>query len=54
MAKEYVVCIDSDGCAIDSMTVKHIKGFGQAFVEVFVPEERADEGLEKWKEITVD
>ena len=53
MAKEYVVCIDSDGCAIDSMTVKHIKGFGQAFVEVFVPEERADEGLEKWKEINL-
>lgn len=53
MAKEYVVCIDSDGCAIDSMTVKHIQGFGQAFVEVFVPEDRAEEGLEKWKEINL-
>ena len=23
--KEYLICIDSDGCAIDTMDIKHIK-----------------------------
>lgn len=23
--KDYIICIDSDGCAIDTMDIKHIK-----------------------------
>ena len=30
--KDFLVCIDSDGCAIDSMNVKHINCFGPCMV----------------------
>lgn len=32
---KYLICVDSDGCAVDSMTVKHTKCFGPAFIETF-------------------
>lgn len=31
--KEYIVCIDSDGCAMDTMDVKHKKYFGPLLIE---------------------
>ena len=40
--KDYLVCIDSDGCAIDSMEIKHRRCFGPYIVEVW--------HLEQWKE----
>lgn len=27
--KEYLVCVDSDGCAMDTMDVKHFRCFGE-------------------------
>ena len=27
-----LICVDSDGCAIDSMTIKHERAFGPALV----------------------
>ncbi len=32
---EYLVCIDSDGCAMDTMEIKHKECFCTAFIEVF-------------------
>lgn len=26
-AKEYLICVDSDGCAMDTMDIKHIRCF---------------------------
>lgn len=46
--KEYLVCIDSDGCAIDTMTVKHEKCFGPFIIEVWQLEEYQEELLAKW------
>ncbi len=40
--KDFLVCVDSDGCAMDTMDVKHIKCFGPCMV--------AEWGLEKWRE----
>ena len=40
--KDYLVCIDSDGCAMDTMDVKHIRCFGPCLV--------AEWGLEDWRE----
>ena len=34
-ARDYLLCVDSDGCAIDGMTIKHKKCFGPAFIEEF-------------------
>ena len=40
--KDYLVCVDSDGCAVDTMDVKHKTCFGPCMV--------AEWGLEAWKE----
>ena len=31
--KDYLVCIDSDGCAMDTMDIKHIRCFGPCMVQ---------------------
>ena len=33
--KDFLVCIDSDGCAMDTMNVKHKTCFGPKFVDVY-------------------
>ena len=30
--KDFLICIDSDGCAIDTMDIKHIKCFGPCMI----------------------
>lgn len=40
--KEFLVCVDSDGCAMDTMDCKHIHCFGPCMVEEW--------GLQKWEE----
>lgn len=40
--KDYLICVDSDGCAMDTMNIKHIKCFGPCMAEEW--------GLEKWEE----
>ena len=30
--KDYLVCVDSDGCAMDTMDIKHIRCFGPCMV----------------------
>lgn len=35
MAKEYLVCIDSDGCAFDTMELKHKECFCPAYIQYF-------------------
>lgn len=42
--KEYLVCVDSDGCAMDTMDVKHFRCFGPCMIRKW--------GLEPWKEET--
>lgn len=31
--KEYLICVDSDGCAMDTMDIKHIRCFGPSMVQ---------------------
>lgn len=40
--KEYLVCVDSDGCAMDTMDSKHILCFGPCLIREW--------GLEAWQE----
>ncbi|MBU3841005.1 MAG: HAD hydrolase-like protein [Candidatus Ruminococcus intestinipullorum] len=51
--REYLVCVDSDGCAIDSMDVKHMKCFGPCMIEQWNLQKHQDEILEKWNEINL-
>ena len=34
-SKEFLVCVDSDGCAMDTMEVKHRKCFGPKAIEIW-------------------
>lgn len=51
--KEFLVCIDSDGCAMDTMDIKHFNCFGPCLVEewnLFSIEEIV---LKRWNEINL-
>lgn len=39
--RDWLICIDSDGCAMDTMDIKHIRCFGPCMVEEW--------GLSEWK-----
>lgn len=39
--KEFLICVDSDGCAMDTMDIKHIRCFGPCMV--------AQWGLSRWE-----
>ena len=40
--KEYLICVDSDGCAMDTMDSKHITCFGPCLIPVW--------GLSPWEQ----
>ena len=40
--KDFLVCVDSDGCAMDTMDIKHIRCFGPCMVDEW--------GLDAWRE----
>lgn len=51
--KEYLVCIDSEGCAIDTMTIKHQKCFGPMIIQTWELEKFQDIILKRWDEINL-
>ncbi len=51
--KKYLVCIDSDGSAMDTMDSKHIYCFGPAAVEVYHLENYRGLFLTIWKKINL-
>lgn len=50
---DYLICLDSDGCAIDGMTVKHEKCFGPALIEVFGLKKHRLAMLEHWNHVNL-
>ena len=44
--KDFLICVDSDGCAMDTMDIKHIRCFGPCMVEEW--------GLEAWEKPILD
>ena len=52
-SKEFLVCIDSDGCAIDSMNIKHFNCFGPRMVDEWNLHEWADEILKSWNYVNL-
>ena len=52
-SREFLVCIDSDGCAIDSMNIKHINCFGPRMVDEWNLHQWAEEILESWNRVNL-
>lgn len=51
--KNFLVCVDSDGCAMDTMDIKHIRCFGPCMVTEWGLEQWKDEILSRWNEINL-
>lgn len=51
--KEFLICIDSDGCAMDTMNIKHIQCFGPCMVKEWALEEWKEPVLNRWNEINL-
>lgn len=51
--RDYLICVDSDGCAMDTMDIKHIRCFGPCMVEEWGLEKWASAILERWNEINL-
>ena len=52
-SKDFLVCIDSDGCAIDSMNIKHINCFGPEMIGEWSLHEWKGEILKRWNDINL-
>jgi phosphoglycolate phosphatase-like HAD superfamily hydrolase len=51
--KEYLICVDSDGCAMDTMDIKHKKCFGPCLVAEWGLEQWGKEILHRWNVINL-
>ena len=52
-AHPYLICVDSDGCAMDSMTIKHVECFGPCMVKAYGLEEKRGAVLEIWNKLNL-
>ena len=50
---DYLVCVDSDGCVMDTMNCKHFHCFGPCMVAEWGLDEWLDEILDRWNEINL-
>ena len=51
--KEFLVCIDSDGCAMDTMNLKHYRAFGPELVKIFNLQDHAEPILHYWNKVNL-
>lgn len=51
--KDYLICVDSDGCAMDTMDIKHIRCFGPCMVEEWELTQWKDAILKRWNDINL-
>lgn len=52
-SRELLVCVDSDGCAMDTMNCKHFYCFGPRMVDEWQLDEWRNEILKRWNEINL-
>lgn len=50
---DFLICVDSDGCVMDTMNCKHIHCFGPCMVKEWGLEEWQDEILDRWNVINL-
>ncbi len=51
--KDWLVCVDSDGCAMDTMDIKHYECFGPCMVKEWALSEWQEAILNRWNEINL-
>ena len=51
--KDFLVCVDSDGCAMDTMDIKHFRCFGPCMVEEWGLKDWEEPILKRWNEINL-
>lgn len=51
--REFLVCMDSDGCVMDTVRIKHCNVFCPELIRVFALEEHADFITDTWEEINL-
>ncbi|MBE6024335.1 MAG: HAD family hydrolase [Cellulosilyticum sp.] len=51
--KEFLICVDSDGCAMDTMDCKHIHCFGPCMVDEWELGEWKEAILTRWNDINL-
>ena len=51
--KDFLICVDSDGCAMDTMDVKHKEAFGPEAVNTWDLHHIKDHFLEVWNDINL-
>ena len=51
--KDFLICIDSDGCAMDPMDIKHIKCFGPCMIDKWDLKEWEKSILDRWNEVNL-
>lgn len=51
--KEFLICVDSDGCAMDTMDIKHIRCFGPCMVKEWGLSEWEAPILTRWNDINL-
>lgn len=51
--KDYLICVDSDGCAMDTMDIKHIRCFGPCMVEEWNLHQWKEAILTRWNDINL-
>ncbi len=51
--KDWLICVDSDGCAMDTMDIKHFNCFGPCMVEEWDLGEWKDAILSRWNEVNL-
>ncbi len=52
-SKDYLICVDSDGCAMDTMDIKHYRCFGPSMVDEWCLEEWKEKILSRWNDINL-
>ncbi len=50
---DYLICVDSDGCAMDTMDVKHFRCFGPCMVNEWGLENWQEPILKRWNDINL-
>lgn len=50
---DFAICIDSDGCAMDTMEVKHRECFGPQWIKTYGLEQHFEECMELWLSINL-
>ena len=51
--RHFLVCVDSDGCAMDTMNCKHIHSFGPCMVDEWGLGKWRDDILKRWNDINL-